>query len=650
MPASELSPGKVTDGPQGSAAGPGWPEGGLLRSRSHRRWLLLLVVGGLGLRVLAAGYGGAISRDGAFYAELGARLSQGDLPGLFHPKSTPLYPFLIGLVHLVVPDRELSGLIVSVAVGTLTILAAYWLTRMLFGRRTGLVVAALTAFHPYLVRCSGEVMTEAAYTLTFPLALGAVWLALGRQGWRWYALAGAAIGLSYLARLEGMGLALLLILGTVAAALASVRHARHPGPVEARRRGAAGSPWLWGNRDDPTFSSTSSPASGSAPGSACGPTSSSTLSSPSGPICGPLARDLAALGLAALVFLFVAFPQVYFVKQAMGVWSLTPKAGISARRYQMPEADFERYKRTLTPDKRELLIEALFDRRYRPALLAAEAAEPGESPGALARRWLRVFGQLVAFLPEVHGPLLLPFLIGLLYRRTRRRRWPAETYLLAALLFYLVALGFFQGSRRNLTALTIPMLPFMALGLEELAGFAARWRARSGGGKLALQVASRRGRSRWLGLVLLATALATAPMTLRFAPRAHWRWYGSREKDAGLWVRQVLGPGRTILTLHRTIPFYAGADFVGLPFAPYEDIVTYARVNRVDALLLQGSEQDRSPELADLLAHLPADPRWKFLDSLSVEEGGRSYTYRLYRFLPEASPPATQGEGDRPAT
>ena len=618
MPVSESSPGMVTDGPQGSAAAPGRPAGSLLRSRSRRRWLLLLVVGGLGLRILAAGYRGSISRDGAFYGELGARLSQGDLPGLFHPKSTPLYPFLLGLVHLLGPDRELSGLIVSVAAGTLTILAAYWFTRMLFGRRTGLVAAALTAFHPYLVRCSGQVMTEATYTLTFALALGAVWLALGKRSWRWYALAGAAIGLSYLARLEGMGLALLLILGTVAASLASVRQARHPEPVDAQHRAAAGSPWLWGDRGDPT--------------------SSSTLSSPSGSICGPPARDLAALLLAALVFFLVTFPQVYFVKQAMGVWSLTPKAGISAKRYQMPEADGERYRRTLTSDKRALLVEALFDRRYRPALLAAEAAEPGESLPALAHRWLRVFGMLVAFLPELHGPLLLPFLIGLLYRRTRRRRWPAETYLLAVLLFYLVALAFFQGSRRNLTALTIPMLPFMALGLQELAGLARRWQARRRSREVSAQTADERTGGRWLGLVLLATAVATAPMTLRFAPRAHWRWYGSMDRDVGTWMGQLLGPGRSILTLHRTIPFYAGDNFVGLPFAPYEDIVTYARLNGVDALLLEGSEQDRSPELADLFAHLPTDPRWEFLSSLSVDEGRRSYTYRLYRLLPEASP------------
>jgi hypothetical protein len=206
-----------------------------------------------------------------------------------------------------------------------------------------------------------------------------------------------------------------------------------------------------------------------------------------------------------------------------------------------------------------------------------------------------------------------------------------------------VALGFFQGSRRNLTALTVPMLPFMALGLQELAGLGSRWQARRRSEEVRGETAGKRTSGRWLGLVLLVTALATAPMTLRFAPRAHWRWYRSREKDASTWVRQLLGPGRTILTLHRTIPFYAEDDFVGLPFAPYEDIVTYARLNRADALLLEGSEQDRSPELADLLAHLPADPRWEFLDSLSVDEGRHLYTYRLYRFLPDRILPADTG-------
>ena len=129
-------------------------------SRRRRRLLLLILCVGLGLRILAAGYSGDIKRDGAFYAELGAHLTQGDVAGVFHPKSTPVYPFLLGLVHFLVPDLELCGLIVSVVAGTLTILAVYWLGRMLFDERLGLLAAGLCAIHPYLVMPAREVSSQ----------------------------------------------------------------------------------------------------------------------------------------------------------------------------------------------------------------------------------------------------------------------------------------------------------------------------------------------------------------------------------------------------------------------------------------------------------------------------------------------------------
>jgi len=546
--------------------------------RRRRRLLLLILCLGLGLRILAAGYSGDIKRDGAFYAELGSHLTQGDLAGIFHPKSTPLYPFLIGLVHFLVADLELSGLIVSVIAGTLTILAVYWLGKMLFDERIALLAAGLCAVHPYLVRYSGYVMTEATYTLTFAVALGVIWWALLRRGWWRYALAGAAIGLSYLARLEGLGLAALLALGTL------LPPKRLP---------------LGGESSEPTRKRR-------------------------------LTLDLVGLLLVGVVFLLVVSPQVYFVKQQMGVWTLTSKAGISAQRHRMSGEDFERYKRSLTPDRRALVVQAVFDKRYRGALLAERA--PREGLAGLAGRWLKVEGDLLGFLPEVHGPLLLLLFVGLFYRRTYARKRGPETYLGACLVLYLAALAFFQGSDRNLMALTVPMLFWMAVGLAEVTAWRRRATARQ---------------RRWLEGALALLALGTVLMTFWFLPRADWRWRGSAEKDVGLWVKEEVGPGRTILALHRTIPFYAGAHFVGLPFASYDDTMTYARLNHVDVLLLEPWYVDRSPELARFITRVPLDPRWQWVARTDANTGrrGRGRSYVLYRLRPEAdAPPEPDGQ------
>jgi len=560
-----------------------------------RRWLLLCLCVGLGLRVLAAGYGGPIKRDGAFYAELGSHLAQGDLAQTFHPKSTPLFPFLLGLVHLVVDDLELSGQIVSVLASTLTIIVVYWLGKLLFDERAGILAATLATIHPFLVRYSGYAMTESLYTFTFALALGAVWLALVRGGWGRYALAGAAVGVSYLARLEGLGLAALLCLGTL------LRFKVMKGDRSHLKR--------W-------------------------------------------AREVGALVLAGVVFLAMASPQLYFVRQQMGVWSLTPKAGPSALRFQMTPVEFEHYRRSLTPDKRKLVVEALFDRQYRPTLVATGTqVARSEGMAKLAGRWFGVLGRLLAFLPEVHGPLLLIFLVGLLrlrpygrpygrgrrstasadevvYRRACPPRPGAEIYLGACLLLFLAALSLFQGSRRNLMALVVPMLFWMAVGVVELAALVARWRAP--------REATAAPARKWVVAALLVSVAVTMPMTLRFFWRADWRWRGSMEKDVGLWAKEQIGAGRTILAFHRPIPFYAQARFVGMPIAPYEDIVTYARLNGVDALILKEEQGARRAEQAALVAQLALDRRWQLIGKRPVQQAGKTHTYRLYRLLAEA--------------
>jgi len=98
-----------------------------------------------------------------------------------------------------------------------------------------------------------------------------------------------------------------------------------------------------------------------------------------------------------------------------------------------------------------------------------------------------------------------------------------------------------------------------------------------------------------------------------------------------------MGPGLTILALHRTIPFYAQARFLGIPLAPYDDIITYARLNGVEALLLKEGESERSPEMAEFADQLARDPRWQQVEKRSFQDGRKTETYRLYRFSTEAT-------------
>jgi hypothetical protein len=170
--------------------------------------VLLIVVSALFIRAsCAALFTGEMDAEGAEYTRIAQDLIAGKgyvgiaTPGtqLFFP---PLFPFLIAGVTWIVSDAGMASHIVSVLFGTLLILPVYLIARRMFGDRTALAAATLTAFHPYLIMFSVSVFCE----LTFlTLLLSATYLAMhaaSNPTRRALAASGALYGASYLVRAE----------------------------------------------------------------------------------------------------------------------------------------------------------------------------------------------------------------------------------------------------------------------------------------------------------------------------------------------------------------------------------------------------------------------------------------------------------------
>ncbi len=91
--------------------------------------------------------------------------------------------------------------LINPLLATLTVPLIYQLGALLFNRKTGLLAAVLALFSPYCLLMSGSMMVHSAelfWTMLF--LLGWVhWLKRGR-GWRWLAVAGAALGMVFLTR------------------------------------------------------------------------------------------------------------------------------------------------------------------------------------------------------------------------------------------------------------------------------------------------------------------------------------------------------------------------------------------------------------------------------------------------------------------
>ena len=112
----------------------------------------------------------------------------------------PVYPALIALVdRLLGPDlralRIVEALLATGGVALLGLLAI-----RLFGRRAGLLAAALTAFHPLLAFMPSSAYSESTAFVIMTVLLTAAYSAWERGGLGGWALAGALVGVETLVR------------------------------------------------------------------------------------------------------------------------------------------------------------------------------------------------------------------------------------------------------------------------------------------------------------------------------------------------------------------------------------------------------------------------------------------------------------------
>lgn len=195
-------------------------------STDSRRWLApaAIVILALVLRiaVVAADGGYRPTNDAFEYDHYGRSIAAGEgfgrsgylLQGGPAAIRGPGYPYLLGAVYAASGDSRDAARTVNALLGALAVLLVYLIAKRVWGRRTGLVAAGLTAVFPPLVLLSRDLVSE---SLFIPLELGAVLCVLefrrsGRD-WRWALAAGALCGFATLTRNTGLVLLLPIAFG-----------------------------------------------------------------------------------------------------------------------------------------------------------------------------------------------------------------------------------------------------------------------------------------------------------------------------------------------------------------------------------------------------------------------------------------------------
>jgi 4-amino-4-deoxy-L-arabinose transferase-like glycosyltransferase len=178
---------------------------GFLKTLNEKQVLLLLIGLSFALRLYAVLMAQGIANDSAAYGFIARDFLKGHfIKGLSSP-APPFYPFLMFLFSTNTAHVEITGRLISLFFGTLTIIPLFYLVKDAVGKKEAIFSALLYTFHPYLVTYSGMLLTEATYWGLLVLSVYFFWTGLKREKvWR-IALSGCFLGLTYLTRPEGVG-------------------------------------------------------------------------------------------------------------------------------------------------------------------------------------------------------------------------------------------------------------------------------------------------------------------------------------------------------------------------------------------------------------------------------------------------------------
>ena len=175
--------------------------------------LVLLVMLAAALRLYAWSRSAAIFDDGPVFLYLAEAILEGDFAAVVRHPYHPGYPLAIAGVASLGVALEFAGVLVSVLAGALTVAVGWAFVREMFDEGAAWIAAVLFAIHPPSVVFSSDVQSEALYVMLFLSSAAAAWCGLRDARVSWAAVAGLLSGAAYLVRPEGLGIALVGIVG-----------------------------------------------------------------------------------------------------------------------------------------------------------------------------------------------------------------------------------------------------------------------------------------------------------------------------------------------------------------------------------------------------------------------------------------------------
>lgn len=362
-------------------------------------WILAgIMLLALALRIAAVLTRPLVQLDETAYLSMAENLAAGLGPLEITGKSTtyfsPLLPLMTAGVAAVARNYVVAGYTVVLAFGTLVTLPAYLLGKEFFNKRVGLMLAALIAVMPLMIDYSSRIYSESVYV--FFLLLAVVFGHHMLMGCRipCGTLAGASLGMAYLANPAAVYYVAALVVLAVIVGLV---------------RGIPG-------------------------------------------------RMAKALVFFLAFFALYAVPYVIFLHAELGRWTYTGKdVDVNAYTaeldldYETPE--FEQVAMALTDDKSDIVVNNLEDQ---PGPIGLFLSHPVRQLKILARQGYKLYDELLARIVPIW--LLPLMGLGLFAQGWSRRRLAGTGYLLLMMVPALLVLSIFAVPRFFIPYLAISLI------------------------------------------------------------------------------------------------------------------------------------------------------------------------------------------------
>jgi len=466
-----------------------------------------------------------IGNNPAFFARLGKNLVENGVyafgenynMGLFFP---PGYPVFVGLMNLFVNDLFLSGKLVSLIAGVVTIVIFYKIGKEIYNGRAGLFAAFALAALPLAIKMSVVGQTDALFYCFAFLSIYLFIISAGKDNILMHIPAGIFTGMAYLTRPEGL---LLLLL-----------------------------PFLLSDSLNPFRNK----------------------------------RQLLKIAIVFSLFMLVISPYLLFIKNSTGKFSLSGKSSTAAFIAEMPESYHELMSVEGNPDYDSALYSLnaeknqvrLFDENSQVSFAGFVLKHPAS--------FLKKYGKNIIEEQKILVKLLVPIILPLFFAFFTRDLFRAGSrliFILFPLMFFLVYPAVLIMERHALLTVLF-LIIFSSAGYAD-SGYALSVILDFYG--IAKNRLAAFGVKNIRYIIIAVFILSTLPY-LMFS-NAVKTAFPVEAVNAGRYLKNKVSDEYeklNVMSRQPWVSFYSDARFTWLPYADVADLVHFAKLYKVDYIVI----------------------------------------------------------------